>query len=188
MLRRREQIAPLSREETKVARLRRIVRLVTCARWHNVRLRNGFTRRANELTMKSEVTAAESVQHASMPPTCAEVSPPAGPCAGADDNESVAKHLFKLSRDVILSLDRAGNILCINQRGVQLSGYSETELRGANIAERLLLIPTTLPTQDARLRTKLWLWKAGGYLLATTQMLPATNLAAIQLRLRPAYC
>jgi PAS domain S-box-containing protein len=89
--------------------------------------------------MKSEVTAAESVEHASMPPTCAEVSPPAGSCAGADDNESVAKHLFKLSRDVILSLDRAGNILCINQRGAQLSGYSETELRGANIAERLLL-------------------------------------------------
>src|SRR4029450_12743907 len=46
--------------------------------------------------------------------------------------------LFKLSRDVILSLDRTGNILCINQRGVQLSGYSETELRGVNISERLL--------------------------------------------------
>src|SRR5438067_1899424 len=59
--------------------------------------------------------------------------------AGADD-ESAAKHLFKLSRDVILSLDRTGNILCINQRGVQLSGYSETELRGANIFE-LLLFP-----------------------------------------------
>src|SRR5438067_4207162 len=58
--------------------------------------------------------------------------------AGADD-ESAAKHLFKLSRDVILSLDRTGNILCINQRGVQLSGYSETELRGANILKRLLL-------------------------------------------------
>src|SRR5438067_9575659 len=58
--------------------------------------------------------------------------------AGADD-ESAAKHLFKLSRDVILSLDRTGSILCINQRGIQLSGYSETELRGANISERLLL-------------------------------------------------
>ena len=61
------------------------------------------------------------------------------PCPGADDDESAAKHLFKLSRDVILSLDRSGNILCINRRGVQLSGYSETELRGANISERLLL-------------------------------------------------
>jgi PAS domain S-box-containing protein len=41
---------------------------------------------------------------------------------------------------VILSLDRVGNILCINQRGVQLTGYSETELRGANVFE-LLLFP-----------------------------------------------
>ena len=59
--------------------------------------------------------------------------------AGVDD-ESAAKQLFKLSRDVILSLDRIGNILCINQRGVELSGYSESELRGANIFE-LLLFP-----------------------------------------------
>ena len=58
--------------------------------------------------------------------------------AGAD--ESAAKHLFKLSRDVILSLDRVGKILCINHRGVELSGYSESELRGANIFE-LLLVP-----------------------------------------------
>ena len=68
-----------------------------------------------------------------------ELSPRAGTCAGADEDESAAKYLFKLSRDVILSLDRSGNILCINRRGVQLSGYSETELRGANISERLLL-------------------------------------------------
>jgi len=40
---------------------------------------------------------------------------------------------------VILFLDRDGRILCINPRGVQLSGYSEMELRGANIFERLLL-------------------------------------------------
>src|SRR5215467_15188489 len=61
-------------------------------------------------------------------------------CPAADDAESAAKYLFKLSHDVILSLDRVGNILCINQRGVQLSGYSESELRGANIFE-LLLFP-----------------------------------------------
>jgi len=36
-------------------------------------------------------------------------------------------------------VDRVGNILCINQRGVELSGYSESELRGANIFELLLL-------------------------------------------------
>src|SRR6516164_10931614 len=59
-------------------------------------------------------------------------------CPAADDGESAAKYLFKLSHDVILSLDRVGNILCINQRGVQLSGYPESELRGANIFELLL--------------------------------------------------
>ena len=63
----------------------------------------------------------------------------AGPYSVADDAESAAKYLFKLSHDVILSLDRIGNILCINQRGVQLSGYSESELRGANVFEQLLL-------------------------------------------------
>src|SRR6266508_483741 len=89
--------------------------------------------------MKSEVTAAESVPQTATLSPCAQLSPPAGPCPGADDNESAAKYLFKLSRDVILSLDRTGNILCINQRGVQLSGYSETELRGSNISERLLV-------------------------------------------------
>ena len=88
--------------------------------------------------MKSEVTAAKSVHPTSMPSARVELSPPAEPCPGADDDESAAKYLFKLSRDVILSLDRAGKILCINRRGVQLSGYSETELRGASIAERLL--------------------------------------------------
>src|SRR5216117_2925422 len=84
--------------------------------------------------MKSEVAAAEPIQN----PQSA-VRNRAQPCPGADDNESAAKYLFKLSRDVILSLDRTGNILCINQRGVQLSGFSETELRGANLFELLLL-------------------------------------------------
>jgi PAS domain S-box-containing protein len=62
------------------------------------------------------------------------------PCSAAAANETAAKQLFKLSRDVILSLDSIGKILCINQRGVELSGYSESELRGANIFE-LLLVP-----------------------------------------------
>ena len=61
------------------------------------------------------------------------------PCSSAAADESAAKHLFKLSHDAILSVDRVGNILCINQRGIQLSGYSESELRGANIFELLLL-------------------------------------------------
>jgi len=61
-------------------------------------------------------------------------------CRAAEEGESAAKYLFKLSHDVIISLDRIGNILCINQRGVELSGYSESELRGANVFE-LLLVP-----------------------------------------------
>src|SRR6266545_2851619 len=89
--------------------------------------------------MKSEVPAAESVHRTSMLSPRIELSSRAEPCPGAEEDESAAKYLFKLSRDVILSLDRNGNILCINRRGAQLSGYSETELRGANISERLLL-------------------------------------------------
>src|ERR1043166_7136351 len=61
-------------------------------------------------------------------------------CRAAEEGESAAKYLFELSHDVIISLDRIGNILCINQRGVELSGYSESELRGANAFE-LLLFP-----------------------------------------------
>jgi PAS domain S-box-containing protein len=89
--------------------------------------------------MKSEVTPAEPIQYTTTPSSCDGLSKRTEPCPRIDDHESAAKYLFKLSRDVILSLDRAGNILCINQRGVQLSGYSETELRGANILERLLI-------------------------------------------------
>jgi PAS domain S-box-containing protein len=90
--------------------------------------------------MKSEVIAADPISN----PRSTGSSPAAAgnrtqSCPGADDDETAAKYLFKLSRDVILSLDRTGSILCINQRGIQLSGYSETELRGANISERLLL-------------------------------------------------
>jgi PAS domain S-box-containing protein len=83
--------------------------------------------------MRPEVTAPEAQNAAG------RLGLPARPYPIADDDESAAKYLFKLSRDVILSLDRVGNILCINQRGVQLSGYSESELRGANIFELLLL-------------------------------------------------
>ncbi|PYK54578.1 MAG: hypothetical protein DME48_07675, partial [Verrucomicrobia bacterium] len=89
--------------------------------------------------MKSEVTATESPLVATENPSCGDLDARAEPirdpqsaignpeqsCPGSDNDESTAKYLFKLSRDVILSLDRCGNILCINQRGIQLSGYSE---------------------------------------------------------------
>src|SRR6201993_269643 len=89
--------------------------------------------------MKSNLTAPQQTafprdnRYAGRFPSRGESGP------ATDDDESAAKYLFKLSRDVILSLDRVGNILCINQRGVHLSGYSESELRGANIFELLLL-------------------------------------------------
>src|SRR5438046_1697336 len=89
----------------------------------------------NQLTMKSEVTIAEPIRTPQ-----SEIPNPQHPCPEAEDGETAAKYLFKLSHDVILSLDRVGNILCINQRGVQLNVYSELELRGANLFE-LLLVP-----------------------------------------------
>jgi PAS domain S-box-containing protein len=89
--------------------------------------------------MRSESATAEPTTFAKT-----NLSPQTEPCGTADDGESAAKYLFKLSHDVILSLDRVGNILCINQRGVQLSGYSESELRGANVFE-LLLLPEDRP-------------------------------------------
>src|SRR6266567_7214780 len=92
--------------------------------------------------MKLDTTTAEQTMSATADTadlSCGELSSRAEPCAPADDGESAAKYLFELSRDVILSLDRTGNILCINQRGVQLSGYSESELRDANLFELLLL-------------------------------------------------
>src|SRR6266498_3284189 len=88
--------------------------------------------------MKSEVTAAEPIQSTALP-SSGGLRPRAGACPAADDGESAARYLFKLSHDVILSLDRTGNVLCINPRGVQLSGYTESELRGANVFELLLL-------------------------------------------------
>jgi len=90
--------------------------------------------------MKSEISAAEPVESTTTLSPCSGLAARAEPCTRPNDDESAAKYLFKLSHDVILSLDRVGNILSINQRGVQLSGYSETELRGANVFE-LLLFP-----------------------------------------------
>jgi PAS domain S-box-containing protein len=100
--------------------------------------------------MKSETTAAEETPSAKenpirgLNPRARLVRNPKEPCPAAADGESAAKYLFRLSHDVILSLDRIGNILCINQRGVQLSGYSESELRGSNAFE-LLLLPEDRP-------------------------------------------
>jgi len=90
--------------------------------------------------MNSEITAADPAESTTTLSPSGGLTARAKPCPRPNDDESAAKYLFKLSHDVILSLDRFGNILCINQRGVQLSGYSETELREANVFE-LLLFP-----------------------------------------------
>jgi PAS domain S-box-containing protein len=84
--------------------------------------------------MKSGVVAADLI-----PNPQSAIHDQERPRPAAEEDESAAKHLFELSHDVILSLDRVGTILCINQRGVYLSGYSESELRGANVFELLLL-------------------------------------------------
>jgi PAS domain S-box-containing protein len=89
--------------------------------------------------MKPEPTTAEPAVFAAKDASPGRINPRSEPCPAAEDDESAAKYLFKLSHDVILSLDRFGTILCINQRGVHLSGYSESELRGANVFELLLL-------------------------------------------------
>ncbi len=53
--------------------------------------------------------------------------------------------LFELSHDVILMADAAGNILDINHRGEQLTGYPQCELRRMNVFEHLI-IPEDQPT------------------------------------------
>ena len=139
MLHKRERTTPLSREETKVAHRRRIVRLRYAHARTDQPAQGGY--------LHERFNCYETRHHGSSNRPCLPWRRPshgrldshAEPCPQAEDGESAAKYLFKLSHDVILSLDRIGNILCINQRGVQLSGYSETELRGANIFELLLL-------------------------------------------------
>jgi len=81
--------------------------------------------------MKLDITTSE--------PRKLSAASRAGPCPQAEDDDSAAKYLYELSRDAILFLDRTGNILCINPCGIQLSGYSAEELRGANIFDLLLL-------------------------------------------------
>jgi len=89
--------------------------------------------------MKLDTTAAEQTMFATADPSHGEPDSRAQPCPQAEDDDSAAKYLFELSHDVILFLDRTGKILCIIPCGVQLSGYSAEELRGANIFELLLL-------------------------------------------------
>ena len=106
-----------------MARRRRIVRLFA------VRRRASLS--PVKIFMKLDITTSE--------PRKLSADSRAQPCPQAEDDDSAAKYLYELSRDVILFLDRTGKILCINPCGIQLSGYSAEELRGANIFDLLLL-------------------------------------------------
>jgi PAS domain S-box-containing protein len=110
-----------------VAGRRRIVTLLLCADAQN---RPAFAS-TFKTVMKLDATAAE--------PRKLSADSRTEPCPQAQDDDSAAKYLYELSHDVILFLDRTGRILCINPCGIQLSGYSVEELRGANIFELLLL-------------------------------------------------
>ena len=90
--------------------------------------------------MKLDTTAPEQAMSSMAGPSHGKLDSRADPCPQAEDDDSAAKYLFKLSHDVILSLDRIGTILCINQRGVHLSGYSER-----NCAEPMFLNSSFFP-------------------------------------------
>jgi len=82
--------------------------------------------------MKLDTTAAEQTMFATAGLSHGELDSRAQPCPQAEDDNSAAKYLYELSRDVILFLDRTGKILCINPCGIQLSGYLAEELRGGS--------------------------------------------------------
>jgi PAS domain S-box-containing protein len=121
-----------------VAHRRRIVRL-QYAHTRTINPPKAAICTNDSIAMKLDTTAEQQTMSAMARPSHGTLDSHAEPCPQAEDGESAAKYLFKLSHDVILSLDRIGTILCINQRGVHLSGYSESELRGANVFELLLL-------------------------------------------------
>jgi len=89
--------------------------------------------------MKLDTTTSGETLFVTANPSQGRLKSRGQPCSQAEDDDNAAKYLFELSHDAILFLDRTGKILCINPRGVQLTGYAEAELRGSNIFELLLL-------------------------------------------------
>src|SRR4029450_883600 len=116
---RKELPTPLSREETKVAHRRRIVRL-RYAPARTINPPKAAICTNDSIAMKLATTAEQQTMSPVAGPPHGRLDSHAEPCPQAEDGESAAKYLFKLSHDVILSLDRIGTILCINQRGVHL--------------------------------------------------------------------
>ena len=55
------------------------------------------------------------------------------------ESEAKYKDLFESANDVVLSSDSKGNILEINARAVELTGFSRDELRSSNLLEDLIV-------------------------------------------------
>lgn len=55
------------------------------------------------------------------------------------ESETKYRNLFELSHNIILLLDRTGNIIDVNPRGQQLTGYPQSELRRMNVFHDLII-------------------------------------------------
>ncbi|GEM_PF-5918506 len=55
------------------------------------------------------------------------------------ESESKYRRLFDAAHDVIVFLDREGNIVDINPRGAELTGYAQSDLRKMNVFQHLLV-------------------------------------------------
>ncbi len=121
-----------------MARRRRTVKLLLCAGGQH-RLVSGGYYIDGQTVMKLDTTTSGETLFVTANPSQGRLKSRGQPCSQAEDDDNAAKYLFELSHDAILFLDRTGKILCINPRGVQLTGYAEAELRGSNIFELLLL-------------------------------------------------
>jgi PAS domain S-box-containing protein len=87
------------------------------------------------------------------------------------EEEMKFRSLFEASHDIIMLLDRAGNILDINHRGEQLTGYLQSDLRRMNVFRHLLPpedqgivreVIEDLVQGKARVYEYRWRTKAGG--------------------------
>ena len=121
-----------------MARRRRIVKLLLCAGGQHRLVSGGYYIDVHTV-MKLDTTTSGETLFVTANPSQGRLKSRGQPCSQAEDDDNAAKYLFELSHDAILFLDRTGKILCINPRGVQLTGYAEAKLRGADIFELLLL-------------------------------------------------
>src|SRR5258708_12254017 len=63
------------------------------------------------------------------------------------DSEEKYRDVFEGTQDILLMVDRVGNIIDINHQAEVLSGYTQSELRTKNVFEHLIIPehdPTTL--------------------------------------------